>query len=98
MVDGLEWYRTFVADNFHLHHFQQEPVFMSARAGTYSPAAEMILAQELPYRVKVATLNLVSLQSFTAELVQRLPSQTVHQLIANMFGEKAGLELRSFEQ
>jgi hypothetical protein len=63
MVDGLEWYRTFVADNFHLHHFQQEPVFSSASDGTYNPAADLILAQELPYRVKVATMNLMSLQS-----------------------------------
>jgi hypothetical protein len=98
LVDGLEWYRTFVADNFHLHHFQQEPVFLSARQGTYNPTADLILAQDLPYRLKVATMNLVSLQTFSSELLQKLQEKTVHRLIAARFGEKAGAELRELEQ
>jgi hypothetical protein len=98
MADGLEWYRTFVADNFHLHHFQQEPVFASACGRTYNPAADLILAQELPYRVKVATMNLMSLQTFSSELILRLQSQTVYELIGEMFGRKAGTELQGVEQ
>jgi hypothetical protein len=98
LVDGLEWYRTFVADNFHLHHFQHEPVFTSARQGTYNPTADLILAQDLPYRLKVATMNLVSLQTFSSKLLQKLQERTVHQLIAARFGEKAGAELRELEQ
>ena len=98
MADGLEWYRTFVADDFHLHHFQQEPVFGSACGRTYNPAADLILAQELPYRVKVATINLMSLQTFSSELVARLQTQTVHELVMEMFGKKAGAELQEVEQ
>ena len=98
LVDGLEWYRTFVADNFHLHHFQQEPVFESAREGTYNPTADLILAQDVPYRLKVATINLVSLQAFSSQLLLKLPGRTVHELIAARFGEKAGTELRELEQ
>jgi hypothetical protein len=98
MADGLEWYRTFVADNFHLHHFQQEPIFASACGRTYNPAADLILAQELPYRVKVATMNLMSLQTFSSELMSRLQNQTVHKLVTEMFGKKAGTELQRVEQ
>lgn len=98
MVDGLEWYRTFVADNFHLHHFQHEPVFSGAQDGTYNPVADMILAQDLPYRVKVATMNLMSLQTFSSELIARLKSRSVHELVAKSFGKKAGNELQGLEQ
>jgi hypothetical protein len=98
MVDGLEWYRTFVADNFHLHHFQQEPVFPSARKDTYNPVADLILTQEFPYRVKVATLNLMSLQTFSSELLPRLQERTVHELVTRFFGKMAGAELRERER
>ena len=98
MADGLEWYRTFVADNFHLHHFQQEPVLPSACDRSYNPTADLILAQDIPYRVKVAAMNLVSLQTFLSELIPRLQSQTAHELITEKFGEKAGVELGKFEQ
>jgi hypothetical protein len=98
LVDGLEWYRTFVADNFHLHHFQQEPIFISAREGSYNPTADLILAQDLPYRLKVATMNLVSLQTFSSQLLQYLQEGKVHELIAERFGEKAGAKLRELEQ
>jgi hypothetical protein len=98
MVDGLEWYRTFVAENFHLHHFQHEPVFLSACAGTYNPIADLILAQDLPYRLKVATMNLVSLQTFSSEVLQRLPTNTVHELITRVFGDRAGTALRGLER
>jgi hypothetical protein len=98
MADGLEWYRTFVADNFHLHHFQHEPVIPSASAGTYNPTADLILGQELPYRLKTATMNLVSLQTFSSELLRRLQSRTVHELVRNVFGAKAGNELQELEE
>lgn len=98
MADGLEWYRTFVADNFHLHHFQHEPLFESALKNTYNPAADLILAQELPYRVKVATMNLMSLQSFLSELNMRLQNRTVHELVSAFFGNRAATALREIER
>jgi hypothetical protein len=98
MVDGLEWYRTFVADNFHLHHFQHEPIIPSANTGTYNPTADFILSQGLPYRLKTATMNLVSLQTFSSQLLQALSKRTVHELVRATFGAKAGDELQGLEQ
>lgn len=97
MADGLEWYRTFVADNFHLHHFQQQPVLASAGEATNNPTAELILSKRLPYRVKVATLNLMSLQAFSAELSPRVRERTVHQLVQKSYGKHAGSELQELE-
>lgn len=98
MADGLEWYRTFAADNFHLHHFQHEPVFKNAGADTYNPTADWILSHDLPYRVKVATLNLMSLQTFMSRLTSRLQAKTVHEFVAKSFGKKAGLALQALER
>lgn len=97
MADGLEWYRTFVADNFHLHHFQQEPVFLNASEGTLNPTAELILNEQLPYRVKVATLNLLSLQTFSSQLSPRIKNRTVHELVQKSYGKKAGAQLQGLE-
>jgi hypothetical protein len=98
MADGLEWYRTFVADNFHLHHFQQEPILPSAFDRSYNPTADLILTRDFPYRLKVAAMNLVSLQTFLSELTPRLQDQTVHKLISERFGERAGAQLGKLEQ
>lgn len=97
MADGLEWYRTFAADNFHLHHFQQEPIFESARNRIYNPTADFILSMDAPYRIKTATLNLMSFQAFLESLSSRLPLRTVYELITEMFGTKAGSALRAVE-
>jgi hypothetical protein len=97
MADGLEWYRTFAASNFHLHHFQQEPLFGSASGGTYNPTADLILSLDVPYRVKVATRNLMSFQTFMAGLAPRLLDRTVHKLVTKNFGKKAGTALRAVE-
>jgi hypothetical protein len=97
MADGLEWYRTFAADNFHLHHFQQEPLFESASDGTYNPTADLILSLDVPYRVKVATRNLMSFQTFMAGLTPRLLDRTVYELVAKNFGKRAGIALRAVE-
>jgi hypothetical protein len=42
-------------------------------------------------------MNLVSLQTFSFELLQNLQGRTVHQLIGARFGEKAGDKLRELE-
>lgn len=97
MADGLEWYRTFAADDFHLHHFQHRPVFEGA-CSVYNPVAEWILANDLPYSVKAATSNLLSFQTFAAELTPRLQTKTVNELVSESFGRKAGAALQSLEQ
>jgi hypothetical protein len=97
MADGLEWYRTFAAENFHLHHFQHEPVIESASGKFQSSTAEFLLSQDVEYPVRAATKNLMSLQAFTSDLAARLPSKTVNQLIFQSFGSKAGTALREVE-
>jgi len=97
MADGLEWYRTFAADDFHLHHFQQAPLFDSVSNGAYNPTADWILSLDVSYPVKVATQNLMSFQTFMAGLAPRLPDRTVYELVTKSFGKKAGSALRAIE-
>jgi len=97
MADGLEWYRTYISDNFHLHHFQQEPVLPNAGENVGNPTAELILKRGLPYRVKVATMNLMSLQAFSTELSPLVRQRTVHQLVQKNYGLRAGTELQGLE-
>jgi len=97
MADGLEWCRTFAADNFHLHHFQQEPVFASQNGGIYNPTADLLLSMDVPYPIKVATRNLISLQNFMADVTHRLSTRTVYELVATEFGDRAGSALRANE-
>jgi hypothetical protein len=98
MADGLEWYRTYAADNFHLHHFHQEPVFENGSAGApYNPDATWILSLDVPYRVKVATLNLMTLQAFTVGLIANLQQRTVSKWITEAFGKKAGAAMQAAE-
>lgn len=98
MADGLEWYRTYAANNFHLHHFQQEPLFENGSADApYNPNASWILSLDVPYRVKVATLNLMTMQAFMASLAPRLEAKTVNELITKFFGKKAGIAMQAVE-
>lgn len=96
MADGLEWCRTFAAENYHLHHFHQEPLFEGAVDWVYSPIADF-LVPELPFGLKVATKNLVSFQSFMAGITPLIPNKTVHELVARNFGKDAGEALQAVE-
>jgi hypothetical protein len=98
MADGLEWYRTFVAENFHLHHFQHEPIILPAKSNeVYNPMASLILSENLSYPLKAATLNLMSLQAFSHSFNASLKAKSVSKFVEKCFGGKAGDKLRELE-
>jgi queuine/archaeosine tRNA-ribosyltransferase len=98
MCDGLEWCRTFAADNFHLHHFQQKDVFADPQLQLGNPLAESVLSQvEHDYSTAVAVRNLLSFQSFTRHLHSRLNERKVHEFVGDKFGGVAGKAVRELE-
>jgi queuine/archaeosine tRNA-ribosyltransferase len=98
MCDGLEWCRTFAADNFHLHHFQQKDVFADPHLQIGNPLAEFVLSKvEHNYPTAVAVRNLISFQFFTRSLHSRLNQRKVHEFIGENFGGVAGRAVRDLE-
>jgi hypothetical protein len=98
MCDGLEWCRTFAADNFHLHHFQQAGLFIDPDHYAQNAIAELILEEaHLDYRTTVSALNLLTLQNFTNSLHVRLRQRTVNEFVRQHFGETAGAAVRTLE-
>lgn len=98
MFDGLEWYRTLVGENYHLHHFQQMPVLAPPEKQICNPLAELLLSENVPYRTRVAARNLVAGQTFLLELQTALEARTAHLLVDRYFGKMAGASLRDFGQ
>jgi hypothetical protein len=98
MCDGLEWCRTFAADHFHLHHFQQRDVFADPGYHIGNPIAEFIIDDpSLDYRTSVAVRNLLSFQVFTRHLHDRLGTRRVHEFVREHFGNPAGEAIRALE-
>jgi hypothetical protein len=98
MCDGLEWCRTLTADNFHLHHFQQKELFVDPDYYRGNPIAEFIMESAQPnYASIVAVRNLLSFQTFTQSLHQRLNQRTVENFIRDNFGNRAGDAIRALE-
>jgi len=98
MCDGLEWCRTFAADNFHLHHFQQKDVFADPGLYIGNPLAEFVIREvEHNYPTAVAVRNLLSFQSFTRHLHARLGQRKVHEFVGENFGGTAGDAVRELE-
>lgn len=98
MCDGLEWCRTFAADNFHLHHFQQKDMFADPKLQVGNPLAEFVLSKvEDNYSTAVAVRNLLSFQSFTRHLHSRLNEGTVHEFVGDNFGGVASQAILELE-
>ncbi len=97
MCDGLEWCRTFAADNFHLHHFQQKDVFADPHLQDGNQLAEYVLSGVKNYSTVVAVRNLLSFQSFTRHLHKRLSQGKVHEFVGDNFGGVAGSAIRELE-
>ena len=98
MCDGLEWCRTLTADNFHLHHFQQKDLFVGQDYYKGNPIAEFIMeSAKLNYASMVAVRNLLSFQTFTQCLHERLNQHAVEDFIRNNFGDTAGDAIRTLE-
>jgi queuine/archaeosine tRNA-ribosyltransferase len=89
IFDGLEWCRTLVSSDFHLHHFQQDDVFHKV---DFENEEHKWLAEKLneQYPIRVAIQNLNALQSFTAKFRNSLEDKTVDNFIKGCFGHKAG--------
>ena len=90
MCDGLEWCRTYSAQNFHLHHFQHKDLFVDAASFYGNPAVDVILTDSLPYPTVAASRNLLSFQTFTKQVQDQMALGTADQFIAQHFGEIAG--------
>jgi hypothetical protein len=96
MCDGLEWCRTFAAENFHLHHFQQKDIFADPGYHVGNPVAEFVIGEaHLDYPTAVAVRNLLSVQEFTRNLHSRLSTSSVHDFIGEHFGTIAGQAART---
>src|SRR5260370_26889960 len=74
MCDGLEWCRTYAADNFHLHHSQQSQLFSDSLVKKHS-AGELILNGKLSYPVEVAARNLLTQSIFVGRVQERLQNR-----------------------
>jgi hypothetical protein len=97
MCDGLEWCRTYAAENYHLHPFQQRDLFKSAVGTVPNPALDILVQQGVPYEFQVAAKNLVSFQSFSEVLHSHLPTKTVHTFVSSLFDEIVAAGLRAYE-
>jgi len=98
MCDGLEWCRTFAADDFHLHHFQHKDLFADPDYYRRNPIAEYIFKEtQLDYPTQVAVRNLLSFQAFTDDIQNRLDKFSVNEFVRSYFGEVAGEAVRTLE-
>jgi hypothetical protein len=90
MADGLEWCRTLVGPNFHLHHFQQLDVFAEPENVVNNSAAELIRDMAgAPYLTKVMARNLHAMQGFTSLLATAIKEDSVAEFVGKNFGPAA---------
>jgi hypothetical protein len=89
MADGLEWCRTLVGPQFHLHHFQQADQFEEPESGVYNPMAELIRDDNDGYLVRALSRNLHALQGYQRLVGQAIQDGTIKQFIEARFGPAA---------
>src|SRR5262249_27337997 len=97
MCDGLEWCRTYAAENFHLHHFQHKELFVDAARYSTNPAVDVILSEDVPYPVAAASRNLLNFQKFATELQSHLAAGSVPDFVEQLYGHTAGLAVRRIQ-
>jgi len=94
MCDGLEWCRTFAAENFHLHHFQHKDIFADPGLYVGNPLVEAVIKEvQDDYATAVAVRNLLSFQFFTRHLHSLLAKKKVHEFVSENFGGVAEVAL-----
>jgi hypothetical protein len=99
MCDGLEWCRTFAAENFHLHHFQHKDIFADPGLYVGDPLVEAVIKEvQDDYSTAVAVRNLLSFQFFTRHLHSLLGQKKVHEFVSENFGGIAGRAVRELEE
>lgn len=98
MVDGLEWCRTVVAPDFHLHHFQHLDAFKGVEPDLSSPMFDFFSGSiTLPYSARVALSNLYRIKLYTDSLHESLLCRDVSRLVREYFGSVAGDQLKILE-
>lgn len=89
MADGLEWCRTLVGPQFHLHHFQQADQFDEPKNNVYNPMAELIRDESEGYLVRALSRNLHALQGYQRAVAQAIEERTMKQFVESNFGPAA---------
>lgn len=89
MADGLEWCRTLVGPNFHLHHFQHGELFPEPLTDVYNPTAEVIRETSEHYLTRILARNLHALQGFTRLVTDAIETRTLKELVETHFGNQA---------
>lgn len=87
MTDGLEWCRTLVGPDFHLHHFQQSDLFAEPKSDIYNSAVEVIReSAKGHYLAHTLTRNLHALQYFQRLVWDARINGSLPDLICENFG------------
>ncbi|TPN75447.1 hypothetical protein FJ987_29740 [Mesorhizobium sp. CU2] len=89
MADGLEWCRTLVGPQFHLHHFQQAELFPQPENAVYNPMAELIRDEVDSYQTKTLARNLHALQGFAQQVSGAIRAGSMKDFVNANFGPDA---------
>ncbi|PBC05381.1 hypothetical protein [Mesorhizobium sp. WSM3860] len=94
MADGLEWCRTLVGPNFHLHHFQHGGLFPEPEFDVYNPTAEVIREKSQHYLTLTLARNLHALQGFVKQVIDSMEDGELPDFLERNFGKQAAQLLR----
>lgn len=89
MADGLEWCRTLIGERYHLHHFQQADQFPEPESDVNNLANEVIRSVGANYRAMALARNLNALQGLATKVAAAVDSDTLPELIREIFGVRA---------
>lgn len=89
MADGLEWCRTLIGPNYHLHHFQQGEQFPEPDTNVYNFAADVIRGSGVNYQTATLGRNLNALQGLAKKVADAVDQGTLPDLIRTNFGDQA---------
>ncbi|TIW18992.1 MAG: hypothetical protein E5V81_16655 [Mesorhizobium sp.] len=89
MADGLEWCRTLVGPQFHLHHFQQAELFPEPENTVYNPMAELIRDEVDSYQTRTLARNLHALQGYAQQVAGAIKAGSMKDFVRANFGPDA---------
>lgn len=89
MADGLEWCRTLVGPNFHLHHFQHGELFAEPSIDVYNATADVIRSTSQHYLTLTLSRNLHALQGFARQVSDAMASGKLKGFIEQNYGPSA---------
>ncbi|PBB22839.1 MULTISPECIES: hypothetical protein [unclassified Mesorhizobium] len=94
MADGLEWCRTLVGPNFHLHHFQHGTLFPEPDFDVYNPTADVIREKSQHYLTLTLARNLHALQGFVRQVIDAIEGGELAGFLERNFGKQAAQLIR----